>query len=272
MLRCHYCGLRRKVPQACGACHAADLWFGGVGIQKVEREMERLFPKARLARLDLDSVKRRGSAASILHAFRRRETDLLLGTQMVTKGFDFPGVTLVGVIVADLSLYLPDFRAAERTFQILTQVAGRAGRGEMPGEVIMQSYDPEHPALLAAAAQDYAAFFAKEAEERKELHYPPYGRLVEIELRGKKSERVQALGDAIRRIVVRAAADRAVEVLGPTPKPMARLKGEERWHLLLRSGSRTALRQTLAAALPRVRDLRHPGARWAVDVDPYQLL
>ena len=272
MLRCHYCGIRKKVPQACGECHATDLWFGGLGIQKVEREMERLFPKARLARLDLDSVRRRGSAASILQAFRRRETDLLLGTQMVTKGFDFPGVTLVGVIVADLSLYLPDFRAAERTFQILTQVAGRAGRGEMPGEVIMQSYDPDHPALLAAAAQDYAAFFAKEAEERKELHYPPYGRLVEIELRGKKSERVQALGDAIRRIVGRAAADRAVEILGPTPKPLARLKGEERWHLLLRSGSRTALRQTLAAALPKLRDLRHPGARWAVDVDPYQLL
>ena len=272
LLRCHYCGLRRKVPQACGECHAADLWFGGLGIQKVEREVARLFPKARLARLDFDAVRKRGSASAILRAFRERETDFLLGTQMVTKGFDFPGVTLVGVIVADLSLYLPDFRAAERTFQLLTQVAGRAGRGDAPGEVIMQSYDPSHPALVAAAAQDYAAFFAKEAAERRELHYPPFGRLVEIELRGKKSERVQAAGDSIRRLVLRAAGDRPVEILGPAPMPLSRLKGEERWHLLLRSSSRTALRETVAAALPRLRELRHPGTRWAVDVDPHQLL
>ena len=272
ILRCHYCGARKKVPQACGACHATDLWLGGIGIQKVEREVARLFPAARLARLDFDAVRKRGSASAILRAFRERETDFLLGTQMVTKGFDFPGVTLVGVIVADLSLYLPDFRAAERTFQLLTQVAGRAGRGDAPGEVIMQSYDPDHPALRAAAAQDYAAFFAKEAEERKELHYPPFGRLVEIELRGKKAERVRAAGDAIRRLVARAAGDRPVEILGPAPMPLARLKGEERWHLLLRSGSRTALRETVAAALPRLRELRHPGTRWAIDVDPQQLL
>ena len=272
MLRCHYCGLRKKIPLACGSCRAPDLWFGGVGIQKVEREVARLFRKARLARLDLDAVRKRGSAAAILKAFRNGETDLLLGTQMVTKGFDFPGVTLVGIIVADLSLYLPDFRAAERTFQLLTQVAGRAGRGETPGEVIMQSYDPTHPALQAAAAQDFATFFEREAAERKELHYPPYGRLVEIELRGKKKERVREAGDAIRQLFARAAGSRAVEILGPAPKPFSRLKGEERWHLLLRSGSRTALRETLSAALPTLRDLRLPGMRWAVDVDPAQLL
>jgi primosomal protein N' (replication factor Y) len=136
----------------------------------------------------------------------------------------------------------------------------------------MQSYDPSHPALRAAAAQDYAAFFTQESAERKELHYPPFGRLVEIELRGKKSERVQAAGDSIRRLVARAAGNRPVEILGPAPMPMARLKGEERWHLLLRSGSRTALRETVAAALPRLRELRHPGTRWAIDVDPHQLL
>jgi primosomal protein N' (replication factor Y) len=274
-LRCHYCGIRKKLPASCAECGAPDLWFGGIGIQKVEREVARLFPGARIARLDLDAVRRRGSAAAILRAFRERETDLLLGTQMVTKGFDFPGVTLVGVIVADLSLYLPDFRSAERTFQLLTQVAGRAGRGAMPGEVVMQSYDPSHPALVAAAAQDYAAFFAQESAERKELHYPPYGRLVEVELRGKKAERVQAAGDAIRRLVVRAASDRGIgslEVLGPAPKPLSRLKGEERWHLLLRSGSRSVLRETLAAALPRLREMKLPGVRWAIDVDPHQLL
>jgi primosomal protein N' (replication factor Y) len=272
LLRCHYCGLRKKIPLACESCRAPDLWFGGIGIQKVEREVARLFPRARLARLDLDAVRKRGSASAILKSFRSGQTDLLLGTQMVTKGFDFPGVTLVGIVVADLSLYLPDFRAAERTFQLLTQVAGRAGRGTMPGEVIMQSYDPTHPALEAAAAQDFAAFFERESAERKELHYPPYGRLVEIELRGTKRERVQAAGETIRRLCLRVAGQRDVEILGPAPKPFSRLKGEERWHLLLRSGSRKALRETLSAALPPLRELRLPGTRWAVDVDPMQLL
>jgi primosomal protein N' (replication factor Y) len=271
-LRCHYCGARRKLPEGCPSCGALDLWFGGLGIQKVEREVARLFPSARLARLDLDAVRKRGSASAILRAFRARETDLLLGTQMVTKGFDFPGVTLVGVIVADLSLYLPDFRAAERTFQLLTQVAGRAGRGDLPGEVIMQSFDPGHPALRAAAAQDYAAFYAQESAERRELKYPPFGRIVEIELRGRTPERVQAAGDVVRALVRRAAGSLAVEILGPAPMPLARLKGEQRWHLLLRSASRAALRETLAGALPRLRERRLNGARWAVDVDPHQLL
>jgi len=271
-LRCHYCGIRRKVPGGCPSCGAADLWFGGLGIQKVEREVATLFPAARLARLDFDAVRRRGSAAAILGAFRARETDLLLGTQMVAKGFDFPGVTLVGVIVADLSLYLPDFRSAERTFQLLTQVAGRAGRGELPGEVIMQSFDPTHPALRAAADQDYGAFFKGEAAERRELKYPPYGRIVEIALRGRTLERVEAAGAAVRRIAGRAAGDRPVQILGPAPMPLARLRGEHRWHLLLKSASRPALRETLAGALARLRDQRFSGVRWAVDVDPHQLL
>jgi len=271
-LRCHYCGLSRKLSATCGGCGASDLWFGGVGIQKIEREVARLFPAARLARLDLDAVRKRGSAGSILRAFRAGEVDFLLGTQMVTKGFDFPGVTLVGIIVADLQLYLPDFRAAERTFQLLTQVAGRAGRGESPGEVIMQSYDPDHPALRAAAAQDFEAFFAQESADRRELQYPPFGHLVEIEIRGKGKERVLAAGTSIKRTVARAAEGLGVEVLGPAPKPLARLKGLERWHLLLRCPSRKGLRQALGRALPEIRKLRLPGLHVAVDVDPTQLL
>lgn len=271
-LRCHYCGASRPLAVSCSGCGAADLWFGGVGIQKIERETERLFPAARIARLDLDAVRRRGSAGAILRAFRAREIDFLLGTQMVTKGFDFHGVTLVGIVVADLQLYLPDFRAAERTFQLLTQVAGRAGRGENPGEVIMQSYDPEHPALRAAAAQDFEAFFRREAAERRELAYPPFGHLVEIEVRGKGAERVHQGGLGVKRVIARAAEGANVEILGPAPKPLARLKGRERWHLLLRSPSRAALRDLLARALPAVRELRLPGLHVAVDVDPYQLL
>jgi primosomal protein N' (replication factor Y) len=271
-LRCHYCGAKRRVPEGCPSCRATDLWFGGLGIQKVEREVARLFPAARLARLDIDAVRRRGSASAILRAFRARELDILLGTQMITKGFDFPGVTLVGVIVADLSLYLPDFRAAERTFQLLTQVAGRAGRGTLPGEVIMQSFDPTHPALRAAAAQDYGAFFERESAERRELKYPPYGRIVEFEFRGRAIERVHAAGEAVRRMAARASGARSVEILGPAPMPLARLKGEHRWHLLLRSASRPALREALEGTLAGLRERRLAGVRWSVDVDPHHLL
>jgi primosomal protein N' (replication factor Y) len=273
-LRCHYCGAERKLKPACPECGASELWFGGIGIQRVEREVRRLFPEATVARLDLDSARRRGAVGQTLRAFRAGGIDFLLGTQMVAKGFDFPGVTLVGIIVADLQLYLPDFRAAERTFQLLTQVAGRAGRGTSPGEVIMQSYDPEHPALRAAAAQDYEAFYGREAEERRELHYPPYGHLAEIELRGAREERVEAAARSVRRMLGPGAGGAAGEVLvlGPAPKPLARLRGECRWHLLLRSASRTALRDLLARALPRIREAKHPGVRVYVDIDPRQAL
>jgi primosomal protein N' (replication factor Y) len=224
-LRCHYCGAQRKLAATCRGCGASDLWFGGVGIQKVEREVARMFPMARLARLDFDAVKRRGAAASILGAFRDGKTDFLLGTQMVTKGFHFPGVTLVGIILADLQLHLPDFRAAERTFQILTQVAGRAGRGESPGEVIMQSYDPDHPALRCAAAQDYEAFFGLEAKERRELAYPPYGHLVEVEARGKVRERVMTGMGEIKRALARAGAGWTSRFWARLPSPFPASKG-----------------------------------------------
>jgi primosomal protein N' (replication factor Y) (superfamily II helicase) len=273
-LRCHYCGAERKLKPDCPECGAADLWFGGIGIQRVEREVRRLFPEATVARLDLDSARRRGAVGRTLREFRAGGIDFLLGTQMVAKGFDFPGVTLVGIVVADLQLYLPDFRAAERTFQLLTQVAGRAGRGESPGEVIMQSYDPEHPALRAAAAQDYEMFYAHEARERRELHYPPYGHLAEIEVRGAREERVEAAARSVRRSLGAAVggAGDSVLVLGPAPKPLARLRGESRWHLLLRAASRTDLRALLARALPRIREAKHPGARVYIDVDPRQVL
>ena len=301
VLRCHYCGAQKKLAPACPGCGAADLWFGGVGIQKIEREVARRFPTARLARLDLDAVRKRGAPGAILRAFREGRTDLLLGTQMVTKGFDFPGVTLVGIILADLQLYLPDFRAAERTFQLLTQVAGRAGRGASPGEVIMQSYNPEHPALRCAAEQDFPSFFRMESEERRELAYPPFGHLVEIEIRGRVQERVAdaaavARGvfanvgaggeDDLRRLSspgkAKARAAEAssghphprppVDVLGPAPKPLSRIQGMERWHLILRGTSRKALHHVLAQGLVELRSRKLPGVHIAVDVDPRQLL
>src|SRR6185503_2695617 len=203
-LLCHYCGARRKLTLSCAGCGVTNLWFGGVGIQRIEKEVAGCFPMARLARLDFDATRKRGAAASILGAFRTGQTDFLLGTQMVAKGFDFPMVTLVGIIVADLQLYLPDFRAAEKTFQLLTQVAGRAGRGDRPGEVILQSYDPEHPALRCAAAQDFEMFYEMEATERRDLRYPPFGHLVEIELRGAKQERVMREAGRLKQELERA--------------------------------------------------------------------
>jgi primosomal protein N' (replication factor Y) len=189
---------------------------------------------------------------------------------MVTKGFDFPGVTLVGIIVADLQLFLPDFRAAERTFQLLTQVAGRAGRGKSPGEVIMQSYNPEHPALRCAADQDYEAFFALESAERRELGYPPYGHLVAVEIRGASLERVVEAAQRVRKALARI--EPRIEILGPAPKPISRIQGKERWHLLLRSPSRKSLREHLKRAIPTVREMKLPGVQVVVDVDPRQLL
>jgi primosomal protein N' (replication factor Y) len=272
VLLCHYCGAERRLLPGCSGCGATNLWFGGVGIQRIEREVARCFPLARLARLDFDATRKRGAAASILGAFRMGQTDILLGTQMVAKGFDFPMVTLVGIIVADLQLYLPDFRAAERTFQLLTQVAGRAGRGDRPGEVILQSYDPEHPALRCAAAQDFEMFYEQEAAEREELHYPPFGHLVEVEVRGTKKERVIKEAGALREAFARIGRGMGVELLGPAPKPIARIQGTERWHILIRSGSRTAMQSFLKAALPTIRGPRPSGVRVVVDVDPRHVL
>jgi primosomal protein N' (replication factor Y) (superfamily II helicase) len=271
-LLCHYCGAERKLLPSCPGCGASNLWFGGVGIQRIERDVARLFPLARIARLDFDATRKRGAAASILGDFRTGKTDFLLGTQMVAKGFDFPMVTLVGIIVADLQLYLPDFRAAERTFQLLTQVAGRAGRGDRPGEVILQSYDPEHPALRCAAAQDFEMFYEQESAERRELHYPPFGHLVEIEVRGAKKERVIREVGALRDALAPIARRMGVELLGPAPKPIARIQGSERWHILVRCGSRNAIQSFLKGALPQIRAKRPSGIRVAVDVDPRHVL
>ncbi|HXF59649.1 MAG TPA: primosomal protein N', partial [Candidatus Saccharimonadales bacterium] len=271
-LLCHYCGAKRKLTLSCAGCGVTNLWFGGVGIQRIEKEVARCFPMARLARLDFDATRKRGSAASILGAFRTGQTDFLLGTQMVAKGFDFPMVTLVGIIVADLQLYLPDFRAAEKTFQLLTQVAGRAGRGDRPGEVILQSYDPEHPALRCAAAQDFEMFYEMEASERRDLRYPPFGHLVEIELRGVKQERVMREAKRLKDELERAGRGKGVEILGPAPKPIARIQGSERWHLLIRSRSRSAMQAFLKATLPLIREKTPHGVKVAVDVDPRHVL
>jgi primosomal protein N' (replication factor Y) len=247
--------------------------FKGVGTQRVERELRRLFGGIRLLRLDTDATRRRGSLEEALETFRRGEADLLLGTQMVAKGLDFPNVTLVGVVNADLQLALPDFRSAERTFQLLTQVAGRSGRGPRPGRVLFQTSRPEHYALAAAAAQDYLTFYRAETAERRDPPYPPFRRLINLMLDGKIVERVIAEAESTaRHLEAMIRQERAAaELLGPAPQPFSRLKGMYRWHVTLRGTDHRVLRGLADRALAR-HDAAGSHVRLVADVDPISLL
>jgi primosomal protein N' (replication factor Y) len=241
----------------------------------VAQELTRLFAGVRVVRLDTDATRKRGALAAGLETFRRGEADILLGTQMVAKGLDFPGVTLVGVIHADLGLSLPDFRSTERTFQLLTQVAGRSGRGPQPGRVFFQTARPDHEALLAAAAQDYERFYRGEMKARRDPPYPPHRRLVNLLFDGRDEARVVAAAEGTAAVLLArrgAIPLRAeVELMGPAPRPFSRLKGKHRWHITLRGTDHRALHDLAEAAL------EHRGGisdtvRMGVDVDPASLL
>jgi primosomal protein N' (replication factor Y) (superfamily II helicase) len=269
-LRCHYCGHAEHVPTECPRCHAQAIRRLGLGTERIEAALAARYPRARVARLDRDTAAGSG-LRQVLERVARREIDVLVGTQMVTKGHDFPGVTLVGVLLADTALSLPDFRAAERTFQLLTQVAGRAGRGERSGRVIIQTYVPEHVAVTCARGHDYQAFFAVESATRAELGYPPHGRLVAVRFDGGDEKEVRALADELadraRRLCAGAAA---VSVLGPAEAPLRRLKGRARWQLWAKSSDRALLRsfvRRLVADLPPRGDVKV-----TVDVDPMSAL
>ena len=227
------------------------------------------FVGARVARLDRD-VATGSKVEAVLARVARREVDVLVGTQMVTKGHDFPGVTLVGVLCADLALGLPDFRASERTFQLLTQVAGRAGRGTRPGKVLIQTYQPDADAIACAAGHDYATFFARESAARAELDYPPTGRVCAVRIDGRDPVRVAEAATRVAAMAVAAArtVDDVVLVRGPTPAPLARLRGRTRWQVWLRSRDRVALRRVIRSVLT----VDAPGATVAVDVDPLSTL
>ncbi len=268
-LLCHYCGLSRPIPERCPVC-GAPLVPLGAGTEKVEEEVARLFPAARVARLDSDVGA--AAIASTLRAFRGQEVDVLVGTQVVAKGHDFPNVTLVGVVLADTGLALPDFRASERSFQILVQVAGRAGRGDRAGRVLVQTYHPAHPALVHAARHDYAAFASEELHRRRALGWPPYSRLCAVRVDGKSpvstEQAARRLGavaaERIRQSRLRAA------VLGPAPAPIERLRGRSRWQLLLRATNHAAVR-SLAIELQEAADDVGP-VRVVFDMDPVSML
>jgi primosomal protein N' (replication factor Y) len=247
LLKCHYCGYHRGLPKACSTCRSEKIALAGAGTEKLEEQVRAIFPEARLARLDRDAARGRRAPGEILSAFERGEFNLLVGTQMVAKGHDFPGVTIVGVIGADTLLALPDYRAAERTFQLLTQVAGRSGRGEEPGEVIVQAFDQDHYAIQAAVAQDYLAFYEKESRFRRIMKFPPFVVLANVLVMAGDTEtgvrRARLVGDVLTRI-----AGDTVAMVGPSVAPIARLKGRYRYQVLLRSSSRRKLSDLLNAA------------------------
>jgi primosomal protein N' (replication factor Y) len=269
---CHYCDHTRRVPRTCPSCGAPYLELMGFGTERVEREVADAFPGARVARLDRDSVKRRGALPGILSAFRRGSIDVLVGTQMIAKGHDYPRVTLVGVISADVGLGLADFRAAERTFQLLTQVVGRAGRGEVAGEAVIQTIYPEHYSIRHACRQDYRAFYADEITFRRAMRYPPAMALINGLVRGPSAaSAMEAARDLVARTVRLSARPGAFEVLGPATAPLARLRGEHRAQFFLkgRPSVRVVMREAVMAALRERPDLLR---RVAIDVDPLTVL
>ena len=266
---CHYCAYETPAPRACGSCKGEYLRLTGYGTEKVLEAVRAALPKARVERLDRDLAVRRGAVARVLAAFEAGETDILVGTQMIAKGHDFPRVTLVGVVDADVGLGMPDFRAAERTFQLLTQVAGRAGRADLPGEVILQSHFPDHYALQLACAQDYDGFYEREMEFRRTMAYPPAATLVNLVLRSRESTEGAEAADVIAAQLRERAAGQ-FRVLGPAFAPLARLRQEHRFQILLK-GRRKAMRDAVRAAMiARYGDVRWPGV--TVDVDPMTIM
>jgi len=269
VLRCHYCDLRRAPPAACPGCGATDAALLGLGTQRVEEDLRRLLPDARIARLDRDTARRRGFGERVLADLRDGRLDVVVGTQILAKGHDFPGVRLVGVVFADVGLHMPDFRAAERTFQLLTQVAGRAGRDSQPGRVIVQTFAPNHYAIRPVRDHDYETFYAEELGHRAPLGYPPFGHLAHAVVSGPDAERV---GEAASRLTDAArAAGRAVEVLGPAPCPLARLRGRWRQQLLVKGRDPAAVRETARAVAAVAARLADP-LQAVVDLRPQNML
>ncbi len=269
-LLCHYCGYAEKVPTVCPKCQSEHIHFMGVGSERVEDELHAEFPTAKIARLDRDTVTGKRQFEDILHNFRERNFDILVGTQMIAKGHDIPNVTLVGVVSADVGLGMPDFRAAERTFQLLTQVAGRAGRGHLPGVVYMQTINPDHYAVRLAAQQDYNAFFDKELQFRRFMKYPPFSAMANLLVRAPKQEDALRMSTELGHALTPAPEN--MKLMGPAEAPVPRLKAEFRYQMLIKSGSRKALNALLKRAQEFARERKWNATALVIDVDPLTLL
>jgi primosomal protein N' (replication factor Y) len=270
-LECHYCGFRRTVPKKCPKCESEHLYYLGAGSQQGEERLQEIFPAARIGRMDRDTVRGRYDMERLLTRLHSGEINLLVGTQMIAKGHDVHGVTVVGVVGCDHALSMPDFRAAERVFQLMTQVSGRAGRGELPGRVVVQTYHPDHYAILAASTHDYTGFVERELKYRRWMHYPPFGVLANLLIQSKRMEEAAGWSAALGKWFQKAAPQ-GVRVLGPCTAPIARIKETYRFHLILKATSRKALNAALRAALAHAEEAGIPRRNLIVDVDALRLM
>jgi len=276
--KCHYCGFTMSSTAHCTSCRSDKIMLLGLGTEKVEAAVKALFPEARVARMDRDTTSRKGSIIKLLKELRNQTIDIMVGTQMVAKGHDYPNITLVGIICADLSLNFPDFRAGERTFQLLAQVAGRAGRGEIPGRVILQTYNPNHFSILSAKDQDFKKFYNQEIRFRQTLNYPPFSRMVQLKISGKdeKKTRQQALGIGNLCDVLLnndTQLKKSIEVLGPIEAPLPRIAGRYRWQILLKSHKVKPLHQLLHRLLfENKKKISNRSVKVVVDVDPFFMM
>ena len=270
-MNCHYCGFSKDIPQNCPNCKSHSIRYYGTGTQKAYDELAELFPQARILRMDVDTTRKKGSHQALLDQFGRGEADILLGTQMIAKGLDFPNVTLVGVLNADTALNLPDFRSSERTFQLLTQVAGRAGRAEKAGQVLIQSYNPQHYAIRFAKDQDYEGFYAYEMGIRRQLGYPPYYFTIGITLSHKKEEEVVKRAYEVMNIL-RSGLSETSNILGPTPKPIARTHNLYHYQILIKYRLEDELSPTLNQVLALTQERENSELRLSIDHEPQQFL
>ncbi|HXS96270.1 MAG TPA: primosomal protein N' [Candidatus Limnocylindrales bacterium] len=269
-LLCHYCGYAEKVPGGCPKCQSEHIYFLGLGSERVEEELHQAFPRARIARLDRDTVTGKRQYETILNDFREGSYDVLVGTQMIAKGHDIPNVTLVGVVSADIGLGMPDFRAAERTFQLLTQVAGRAGRGSVPGIVLVQTINPDHYAVRLAAAQDYQGFYEKELHFRRMMLYPPFSAMANVLVRAEKKEMAMRMSADLGLLL--NPPPEKLRVIGPAEAPVPRLKNEYRYQFLIKSASRKALNEILQKIRGFALERKWGATSLVIDVDPLTLL
>ncbi len=271
-LKCHYCGFHTRPPDKCPVCFSIEMKLVGSGTQKIEEELQTLFPEARLRRMDSDTVKGRNAYDSLLQQVDRREIDILLGTQMIAKGHDFPAVTLVGVVDADTGLNLPDLRAAEKTFQLITQAAGRAGRGELGGGVIIQTMNPGHYSIRHSRTHDYEGFYNEEIAYRAELRYPPFTRIIKLEIKSAQESCAAGAAKTAHDRIRSRMRGKDVMLLGPAPAPISRVRGQYRFHLLLLSEHREKIRALAVEGKKAVEESNGRKCRVLMDVDPVNLM
>ncbi|MCL2102908.1 MAG: primosomal protein N', partial [Syntrophorhabdaceae bacterium] len=272
-LLCHYCGVKRYEPESCAKCDGHKLAQIGIGTERLFSWVTRRWDKARVARLDSDIAGRKGAYEEVLSGMQRGDVDILVGTQMIAKGHDFPEVTLACVLLADLSMSFPDFRSSERTFQVLTQISGRAGRGDLPGKVIMQTFSPDSHAIRRVAGHDYEGFMKVELAEREAMGYPPFGRMLMLRISGARQDATRDAAEETARELLQIVTGQGIRVLGPAPSPIARIKRRFHYQILLIAPPGFPFGESFPQHLRLLREkIRKGGVRLEADIDPYQMM